>query len=491
MLMATQVETKEARALSQPFFAFWKLIAILCAVALAGVLLTHPRTVTRDIPDSPAAPSLSESEASPSDVAVAMKMSRAFSEVFRTVDPCVVSVIGESAFPSSASRKAPKIVEQGRRSQGSGIVIREDGIILTNNHVVEGSKSLTVVLSDGRRLRATLMGSDPYTDVAVLSASAHGLQVAKLGDSDKVEVGEWVLSVGNPFNLSHTLTVGVVGGKGRSNLDVAEYEDFIQTDAAINPGNSGGALVNLHGEVVGMNTAMGIQDGEYRGVGFAIPINMARRIAEDLISRGRVVRGYAGLSFQDMDEPLMRAFKVAVSAGVLVSDVERGGPADRAGIRPYDVISSFEGKGVANRAWLTNRIAAARPGQEVEAGVVRNGERFSARLVIGQAPDRATSKPPPSDVDSFGLDVEDLSPDVARSMGYEGEHGVLVTDVEPGSAAAEAGFQWGDLILEVNQRALRSQTDYKRILERVQEGDLIVFRMRRGEARVVLAAQMP
>jgi len=299
------------------------------------------------------------------------------------------------------------------------------------------------------------------------------------------------LSVGNPFNLSHTLTVGVVGGKGRSNLDVAEYEDFIQTDAAINPGNSGGALVNLHGEVVGMNTAMGIQEGEYRGVGFAIPINMARRIAEDLISRGRVVRGYAGLSFQDMDEPLMRAFKVTVSKGVLVSDVERGGPADRAGVRPYDVISSFEGKEVVNRAWLTNRIATARPGQEAEVGVVRNGEKFLVRLVIGQAPDQTTSRPPPSDVDSFGLDVEDLSADVARSMGYEGEHGVLVTDVEPGSAAAESGFQWGDLILEVNQRALRSQTDYRRILERAQEGDLIVFRIRRGEARVVLATQMP
>ena len=488
--MATQVETKDTRALGQPFFAFWKLLAILCAVALAGVLLTHPRNAPREIPVSPTASS-SESEASPPDVAVAMKMSRAFSKVFKTVDPCVVSVIGESTFSSSTSRRGQKITEQGRRSLGSGIVIREDGVILTNNHVVEGSKNLTVVLSDGRRLRATLLGNDPYTDVAALRVSAHGLQVAKLGDSDNVEVGEWVLSIGNPFNLSHTLTIGVVGGKGRSNLDVAEYEDFIQTDAAINPGNSGGALINLHGEVVGMNTAMGSQEGDYRGVGFAIPINMARRIAEDLISRGRVVRGDAGLSFQDMDEALMRAFKMEVSAGALVSDVERGGPADRAGVRPYDVISSFEGKEVTSRAWLTNRIATARPGQEAEIGVVRNGEAFSLRLIIGQAPDQVTAKPPSSDVDSFGLDVEDLSPDVARSMGYEGEHGVLVTDVEPGSAAADAGFQWGDLIVEVNQRALRSQMDYKRILERAQEGDLIVFRIRRGEARVVLAAQMP
>ena len=489
--MATQVEIKrDARALGQPF-AFWKLIAILCVVALAGILLTHPRNVPRETPALSSTPASPPSALPTPELAVAMQMSRAFTEMFRSVDPCVVSVIGETASSSVASRKGQKTVEQGRRSLGSGIVIQEDGVILTNNHVVEGSKNLTVVLSDGRRVKATLAGSDPYTDVAVLRVNARDLDVAKLGDSDKVEVGEWVLSIGNPFNLSHTLTVGVVGGKGRSNLDVAEYEDFIQTDAAINPGNSGGALVNLHGEVIGMNTAMGVQDGEYRGVGFAIPINMARRIAEDLASKGRVIRGYAGISLQDVDEDLMRAFRMEVSRGALVSDVERGGPAERSGIRPYDVILSFGGAAVPGKTWLTNRIATARPGQEIGLGVFRDGEEFTLRLIIGQAPDQAAASPPSSDIDSFGLEVEDLSADVARSMGYEGDHGVLVTDVEPGSAASESGFQWGDLILEVNKRALRSQADYRRSLERTQEGDQIIFRIRRGEARRVLAAQMP
>ncbi|OGG56150.1 MAG: hypothetical protein A3F84_00660, partial [Candidatus Handelsmanbacteria bacterium RIFCSPLOWO2_12_FULL_64_10] len=481
--MPVKVE-REARAIGQPVL----LATLLCAVALIGVLLTYPRPEVQEVSAPSSAPPSPTPAGPSSETGVAAQVNRAFSGAFRAADSCVVSVISKAPEPGGWGRGRGT---QRRRRLGSGIVIREDGIILTNSHVVEGGRDLTAVLSDGRRLRATLLGRDARTDVAILRVNARGLPVARLGDSDGVRVGEWVLSIGNPFNLSHTLTVGVVGGKGRSNLEVAEYEDFIQTDAALNPGNSGGALVNLRGEVIGMNTAVGVPEGEYRGVGFAIPINMARRIAEDLISKGRVVRGDVGVSLQDLDEGLMRAFKRESGTGALVSDVERGRPADRAGIRPYDLIVSFEGQEVRGRAWLANRIAAARPGREVDLGVVRNGEVLAARLTVGQAPDRATPEVPPSDVDRFGLDVEDLSARVARGMGYEGAHGLLVTDVAPGSAAAKAGLQWGDLILEVNRRVLRSQADYKRILGQAQGGDFIVFRVRRGEARVVLAAQAP
>jgi serine protease Do len=483
--VATPVKVeREARAIGQPVL----LAALLCAVALIGVLLTYPRHEVPEVPAPPPAPPSPAPAGPSSETGVAAQVNRTFSGAFRAADSCVVSVISKASEPEMWGRGRGT---QRRRRLGSGIVIREDGVVLTNNHVVEGGGDLTVVLPDGRRLRATLLGRDPRTDVAVLRVNARGLPVARLGDSDRVRVGEWVLCIGNLLNLSHTLTVGVVGGKGRSNLEVAEYEDFIQTDAALNPGNSGGALVDLRGEVIGMNTAVGNPEGEYRGVGFAIPINMALRIAEDLISKGRVVRGDVGMSSQDLDEGLMRAFGREAATGALVCDVERGGPADRAGIRPYDLIVSFEGREVRGRAWLDNRIAAARPGREVGLGVVRNGEVFSARLTVGQAPDRTMPEASPSDVDRFGLDVEDPSAEMVRSLGYEGEHGVLVTDVAPGSVAAAAGFQWGDLILEVNRRVLRSQADYRRILGQAQGGDFIVFRIRRGEARVVLAAQMP
>ncbi len=482
-MATTDKVAREPHVMGQPVL----LVTLLCAVALIGVLLTYPRPEVQEVSAPPPATSSSAPAGPSSETGVAAQVNRAFSGAFRAADSCVVSVVSKAPEPGIGRRDRGT---RRRRGLGSGIVIRGDGVILTNNHVVEGGGDLTVVLPDGRRLRAILLGRDPRTDVAVLRVNARGLPVARLGDSDGVRVGEWVLSIGNLLNLSHTLTVGVVGGKGRSNLEVAEYEDFIQTDAALNPGNSGGALVNLRGEVIGMNTAVGVPEGEYRGVGFAIPINMARRIAEDLIARGRVVRGDAGMSLQDLDERLMRAFRREAATGALVSDVERGRPADRAGIRPYDLIVSFEGQEVRGRAWLANRIAAARPGREVDLGIVRNGEVFSARLTVGQAPDRMTPEVPPPDVDRFGLDVEDLSAEMARNMGYEGAHGLLVTDVAPGSPAAKAGLQWGDLILEVNRRVLRSQADYRRILGQAQGGDFIVFRVRRGEARAVLAAQM-
>ena len=376
-------------------------------------------------------------------------------------------------------------------SLGSGVIMSPEGYILTNNHVTTGADQIVVALRDGRETLARVVGSDPETDLAVLKIDLKNLPAITLGRSDGLRVGDVALAIGNPFGVGQTVTMGIISATGRNQLGLNSYEDFIQTDAALNPGNSGGALVNLRGEVIGMNTAVGVPEGEYRGVGFAIPINMARRIAEDLISKGRVVRGDVGVSLQDLDEGLMRAFKRESGTGALVSDVERGRPADRAGIRPYDLIVSFEGQEVRGRAWLANRIAAARPGREVDLGVVRNGEVLAARLTVGQAPDRATPEVPPSDVDRFGLDVEDLSARVARGMGYEGAHGLLVTDVAPGSAAAKAGLQWGDLILEVNRRVLRSQADYKRILGQAQGGDFIVFRVRRGEARVVLAAQAP
>lgn len=344
-----------------------------------------------------------------------------------------------------------------RTGFGSGVVVREDGYILTNNHVVEGADEVMVTLSDGRELKAEVVGTDPQTDLAVVRVEASGLTAAEFGDSDAAEVGDWVVAVGNPLNLNYTVTVGIVSAKGRAAVGVADYEDFIQTDAAINPGNSGGPLVNMRGQVIGINTAIATRTGGFQGVGFAIPTNMARRVMESLIEDGTVERGWLGVVIQDLSADLAESFGFEGTDGVLVSDVTEGGPADKAGLESGDIITRIGDRRTTNMSQLRNAVAGTKPGTKVELEFVRNGQRRTETVTLGElepttvaaAGRRGTDDSAGHAPAALGLSVQNLTPELARRVGVDAAEGVLVTAVEPGSAAARARIQPGDVIVEV------------------------------------------
>jgi len=273
-----------------------------------------------------------------------------------------------------------------QRGQGSGFIISKDGYILINNHVVGDADLIKVKLSDGREFKAKVIGTDPQSDVAVIKIDATNLPVLRLGDSDKLEVGEWVIAIGNPFGLSQTVTVGVVSAKGRSRIGINDYEDFIQTDAAINPGNSGGPLVNIHGEAVGMNTAIFSRSGGYMGIGFAIPINMAKAIKDQLLKKGKVTRGWLGVVIQDIDEELAKSFGLEKTEGVLIAEVSEGSPAEKAGLKQGDIILRLNGKKVDDLGELRNKIALTAPGTKVKLEVLRENKRRTIQVTIGEQP---------------------------------------------------------------------------------------------------------
>jgi serine protease Do len=374
------------------------------------------------------------------------------------------------------------------RSLGSGVIVSSDGHILTNNHVVEGADKLTVVLADRKRYPARIIGTDPLTDVAVIKIEAVQLPFATLGDSDAVGVGDWVIAVGNPFELMHTVTHGIISAKGRSSVGLAAYEDFFQTDAPINPGNSGGALADLDGNVIGVNTAISSPTGGNVGLGFAIPINMAKSVMSELLAKGKVVRGYLGLSSQEIDEELAKALKLESTSGALVSQVTPGDPADRAGIRAGDVIVVFDGRKVADSTALRNMASQTAPGATVKIGLLRDGSPLDVTVTLGERPKDETgrgsrkgkSEGRPSE--KLGLSVQTLTPDIARQLGYGDDKGALVADVAAGGAAEDAGLARGDLIKEVDRQPVRSAEEFEKIISGLKPGDTVALLVRRGPA---------
>jgi serine protease Do len=361
-------------------------------------------------------------------------------------------------FPGFSRRSAPRKPRQAI-GQGSGFVFAtRDGraYVLTNSHVVEDAHDIRVKFQDGREFDARVKGTDPKSDVAVLEIAGNGLPVLKWGDSGKLEVGEWVVAMGNPFGLSHTLTTGVVSAKGRTSLGINDYEDFIQTDAAINPGNSGGPLLNLDGEVVGMNTAIFSRSGGYMGVGFAIPSNLARTIAEQLLDQGKVVRGYIGLAVQPLTADMAEALKLREPRGVLVNQVYADSPAQRAGIRPGDVLLSFDGQGLDDGGHYRNRAALARPDSTVRLGLMRDGRPLEVQVKVERLDESASERA--EAIQALGLSVRGLAPEEGRRLRL-GE-AVIVTSVEPGSLAALAGMGPGTLILEVNRKPVGTPTAF-------------------------------
>ena len=442
-------------------------------------------------------------EPAPQGTALLRQFSRAFQQAAGRVNPSVVAIYSEQlARPTSMTsspflddpflrqffgngRGVPQVPHK-TEGMGSGVIITEDGTILTNNHVVRDASKVTVEL-DGRKYPARVIGTDPQTDLAVVKIDATGLQAAELGDSDGLQVGEWVIAVGNPLELTHSVTAGIVSATGRSDVGVAAYENFIQTDASINPGNSGGALADLDGKVVGINTAIATPTGGNIGIGFAIPINMARQVMDDLVQRGRISRGYLALVPQDLDEDLAKAMDLGDQRGVLVAEVTRDGPAAKAGLRRGDVILAFNEHKVDSATQLRNAVAGVKPGSEVQVEGLRDGRRRTFRVVLSERPDSVAAATPERDDDEgkesggrLGLSLQPLTPDVAGQLGYGSDvQGVLVSSVEPGSPAAEAGLAPGDLIEAVGRTEVRSVDELRRALA-ARSGDVALL-VRRGE----------
>ena len=386
-------------------------------------------------------------------------------------------------------RRAPR--DEGRAA-GSGVVVDPRGFIVTNNHVVENATEIEVRLSDDRKFKATLVGRDGRTDLAVLKIEnpAGPLPVADLGDSDRLRVGQWAIAIGNPFGLDRTVTVGIISATGRTHVGVATYEAFIQTDASINPGNSGGPLLNLDGRVVGINTAI-VSSGQ--GIGFAIPINMAREIVTQLISRGKVVRGWLGVAIQDLSPELAASLGVKEDAGALVADVMKDGPAASAGLRPGDVILEFGGSAIKDVPDLQKRVAAVEPGRAAPVTVMREKKTVTLSVKIGEQPTDDGMEAEAGD-EILGLTVEPLTPEMAREHRLSARSGLLVTEVAPGSAGAAAGIQPGDAILEVNRRPVGDAVAFRQVVAGLKPGDSVPVYLQRGGGAneyVVLTAPRP
>ena len=381
-----------------------------------------------------------------------------------------------------------------RRGLGTGVIVSPNGFVVTNHHVVDGASTVAVTLTDGRKLAAKVVGSDPETDLALLKVDATDLPAARFGSSAALKVGEPVMAIGNPFGLDHTVTVGVVSGKSRV-IGAGRYDDFLQTDAAINPGNSGGPLVNTRGEVVGIATAIASRSGGFQGIGFAIPSDLVRPILAQLETEGHVTRGWLGVTAQPLTEELAKSFRVTGRRGAVVSSVVDGSPAAKAGLRPGDVIVRYDGQAVESARELSTLVAKTRVGQGVGLEVVRDGRPVTLQVTIGnlgESPQgrqaRATTEEP-REAGRLGVAVAPVTRDLARRFGIEDGTGVVVTDVQPGSPADRAGISEGDVIREIDRKPVAGIDDVQKALSQpVRAGQVLLRIERRGDARYVVVA---
>ncbi len=373
---------------------------------------------------------------------------------------------------------------QPQTSQGSGFFVSADGYIMTNAHVVAGASKITISFDGGKELEATLVGTDAPTDVAIIKVEGSNFPYLALGNSDEMDIGEWVVAIGSPFQLEATLTVGVVSAKGRQNLQITDFEDFIQTDAAINPGNSGGPLLNLNGEVIGMNTAIVSKSGGYMGIGFAIPSNMAKSIMNQIIDKGAVTRGFLGVSLQPVDKDIADAFHLDKIEGALVSEVVKDSPADKAGIKQGDIIIEYDGAPVKTLGCFRNNISFTEPGSVVKLKVIRKGQIIPIDVKLGTSTESLTAAGVA--VQKLGIEVQSLSPELRKQLGYsKGEEGIVITKVKPGSPAALAGIRPGFLILAINHKKVSTLAELdeaacmpdsrNRVLLLVKQGSITRF----------------
>ena len=392
-------------------------------------------------------------------------------------------------FGEELQRRFRQPRELPQEGMGSGVIVSADGYIVTNNHVVEKADDIEVSLPDKRKFKAKVIGTDPKTDVAVIKIDAKELPILPWMDSDHLEVGELVLAVGSPFGLTQTVTMGIISAVGRANMGIVDYEDFIQTDAAINPGNSGGALVNLHGELVGINTAIFTRTGGHMGIGFAIPSNMVRTVMDSLIKHGKVVRGWLGVSIQELTPDLAKEFGVSETSGALVADVMEDSPATKAGFERGDIITELDGKPVRDPTHLRTLIADSAPGTKVAITLLRDKRRQSLEVTLGELPQEVSALARPGDAKGkhalAGVQVGPLSPGEARELRIKG--GVVVRRIDPSSLAARAGLQEGDVVREVNRQAVTSVEEFERQVGKLNAKERVLLLVSRGPATLYLA----
>ncbi len=369
--------------------------------------------------------------------------------------------------------------ERKQSGLGSGVIVDKDGYIITNNHVVRNATEIKVKLSDKREFKGKIIGSDPKTDIAVIKIDAKDLPVIKIGDSEKLKVGETVIAIGNLYGLNQTVTYGIVSATGRANVGIADYEDFIQTDAAINPGNSGGALVNVRGELVGINTAIFSTSGGYQGIGFAIPSNMVKVVMDSLIKKGKVVRGWLGVSIQPMTPELAKQFKISDEKGALVGDVFEDSPAEKAGIKTGDVIVEYNGKKVDEPSGLRNMVAGTSPNEKALLKIIRDGKQVEVSVVIVEQPSNLQKLQGKFENYLKGIHVQNLTPEIRSSLEIPKRvTGVIITDIDAGSPA-EGVLMRNDIILEINKNRISSTKSYESVASKIKPDQnvlLLVFR---------------
>jgi serine protease Do len=379
--------------------------------------------------------------------------------------------------------------ERTQRSLGSGVIVDASGIALTNAHVVEGAAEIEVVTADGKKQKAKVLGADSKSDLAVLRIlGGADYPAARLGDSDAIQVGDWVVAIGSPFGFTQTVTAGIISAKGRV-LGQGPFDDFLQTDAAINPGNSGGPLVNMAGEVVGINTAIVSRTGGSLGIGFAIPVNMAKKIYAELTTRGKVARGWLGVSVQPLTAELSKSFGARDESGVLVADVMDASPAGKAGLKAGDIILEFDGKRVATPSDLQRAVGLTAPGRTAQVKVLRDRGERTIDVRLGEAPEEGgeAAKPAATGKSLLGLDVKALTPEMARQLGIRSGEGVVVAAVEMGSPADASGIQPGDVIREVNRQRVRSLADYEGATRGLKAGARVTLLLQRGGSALFVA----
>jgi serine protease Do len=389
-------------------------------------------------------------------------------------------------------RQVPRERERGL---GSGVVMTPDGYILTNNHVVDGASTVTVTLADKREFKATVVGADPKSDIAVLKINASDLPCITVGDSSKVQVGDYALAVGNPFGVGKTVTMGIVSATGRSHLGIEDYEDFIQTDAPINPGNSGGALVNDRGELIGINTAIIAHGSEgNQGIGFAIPVNMARNVMEQIVEHGKVSRAYLGIIPQDITPDMAKQFGEKEARGALVADVSPNSPAQKSGVERGDIILEVNGKPVTDSNELRMNISLMQPGSQANLKVLRNGSEHDINVTLGTLPTERTAANSDENNNGSaksalaGVSVQNLDADTASDLGVPANtKGVVVTDVDPSSEAAEAGLRRGDVIQEVNRQPVSNTAEFERAIRNSKESKPLLLVNRNGSTMYLAA----
>jgi serine protease Do len=405
-----------------------------------------------------------------------MQLEDVFVGIADRVKPAVVNIATVSPPATEKRSDSPRRRPPNSPGSGSGIIMDKRGYIITNNHVVGGADEVEVRLSDKRRFNGKVIGKDPDTDLAVVKIEAEkNIPTVNWGDSATVRVGQWVIAVGNPYGLDRTVTVGVVSGIGRENVQLSRYEDFIQTDASINPGNSGGPLFNINGEVIGINTAI---INFAQGIGFAIPSNMAQNVVQQLILRGKVVRGWLGVGIQAVTQDLASKFGVKEGEGVLINDVFEGDPADKAGLQPGDVIVLVNGKSVDTPQTLSRLIAGLGPEKKAKMVVMRDGKEKTFMVVLGERKEEAVVASIPSKPEIlYGLTIDDLTSELAERFKLKESTGALITRVEPDSVAESQGLKEGDLIREVNRKEVKNAKEFKNTVAEVKKGDSVLFRV--------------